>query len=134
MPTQLLLEDSTGALVPLGAKNPLPASGIGTPSKTSFQSTQGITVATDVVGQAAAGAGLRNYVTDLMLSNSSATPALVVIKDGATPIWQCSVPAGVNIMVDLLTPIKSSANAAININVGTAVTTMYVSLSGFTGV
>ncbi len=99
-----------------------------------WQSTQAITVNTDTSVKASAGAGLRNYITDVTLSNSSAAAVLVQIKDGSTVIWQAHVPAGGTVTKEFSVPLKGTAATAVNVNVAVATTTMYVSLGGFIGV
>lgn len=99
----------------------------------SWASTQGITVNTDVIGKAAPAAGLRNYVTDIVASNTSATATVVSIKDGATAIWQFSVAAGATVVITFAVPLRCTAATGTNINVLLATTTMYVNLSGFVG-
>src|SRR5205085_876279 len=79
------------------------------------------------VTQAAAGAGIRNYLDDLSVSWSGGAPAAgvtVQVKDGGTVIWEHYVGAagatqGV-IDFDFAAPIRSTANTALAVTVGAA--------------
>ena len=93
----------------------------------------GVTNTTDVVLAAAAGAGLRRYLTSLQLSNNSATATEVVVKDGATIIWRGHLPANAALnALDFENPIKSSANVALNFACLTSGAAVYVNAQGFT--
>lgn len=95
--------------------------------------TGGITNTSDVVLAAAAGAGLRNYCTAIQLFNSSATATEVVIKDGTTVIWRGRVGASMTnpVPITFPTPLKSSANAALNFACITTATATIVSAQGY---
>ena len=93
----------------------------------------GITGTTDVALAAAAGAGLRRYLTSLTLSNNSATPTEVVIKDGATVIWRDLVRGNSGTLtVAFGDPLKTSANAALNVACISAGAAVYANAQGFT--
>lgn len=87
----------------------------------------------DVVARAAGAAGVRNYVTDVTLANSSAAGVGVVIKDGAAVIWQGLVPAGATLTKTFKTPLRGTAATAINVAALVATTTLTASLSGYSG-
>lgn len=98
----------------------------------------GITNTTDVAIKAAAGAGVRNYLTSISVTNASATIATeVVIKDGATIIWrgfvgtQALLNSAVN--VTFPTPLKSTANTALNVACITTGAAVYVNAQGHIG-
>jgi hypothetical protein len=99
---------------------------------------QGVTAAitgtsnTEVL--AAAGASVRNYVTSITVTNSHATVGTVVeIKDGTTVIHRgYAAPLGGGYTVNFLTPLKGTANTAINAANVTTGSNTYVSASGFT--
>ena len=99
----------------------------------SYAAISGGTVdTTDVPLKTAAGAGLRNYVTDGDLINKSTTATEYVLKDGATVIWRTYLPASmtVAIPVHFSSPRKTSANTALN---GACITTgaaVYANWSG----
>ena len=93
----------------------------------------GVTNTTDVVLAAAAGAGLRRYICSMGLSNNSATATEVVLKDGATVIWRGHLPANApNLHIDFSTPLKTSANAALNFACITTAAAVYVNAQGYT--
>jgi len=93
----------------------------------------GVTNTTDVALAAAAGAGLRRFITSMTLSNNSATATEVVLKDGATIIWRGHLPANApNVNVNFQNPLKTSANAALNFACITTAAAVYVNAQGFT--
>lgn len=93
----------------------------------------GIINTTDVVLAAAAGAGLRRYLTTLTLSNNSATATEVVVKDGATVIARFMLGANApTVNIRFADPIKTSANAALNIACITAAAAVYANAQGYT--
>lgn len=94
-----------------------------------------ITTTTSTSVKAAAAAGIRNYVTDIVISNGGVTPvaSLVTILDGATVIWQAWVPASGTVAVSLTTPLRGSAATAVNVQSSIAAT-IYASLVGYLGV
>ena len=93
----------------------------------------GIINNTAVAARAAAGAGLRTYVTGIDVRNASATVATeFAILDGATVIWRGQLPVNSG-TVDIAfpSPIKSSANAALNIQCITTGAQVYANLRGY---
>lgn len=93
----------------------------------------GITVTTDVAVQAAAGAGLRRYVTSLQASNNSATATELVLKDGAsTVIWRAWLPANTpNFTVSFDNPLRTTAATALNAACSVAAA-VYLNAQGYT--
>lgn len=96
----------------------------------------GITTTADTVLIAAAGAGVRNYLTGISLVNASATIATeVVVKDGATVIWRGYLGIGslLNSAVGLTfpTPLRSTANTALNVAAVTTASQIYVNAQGY---
>jgi hypothetical protein len=93
----------------------------------------GVINTTDVVLSAAAGAGLRRYVTSMQLSNNSAVATEIVLKDGATVIWRGHLPANAPMAEIIFTnPIKTTANAALNFACITTGAAVYVNAQGYT--
>jgi hypothetical protein len=93
----------------------------------------GITNTTDVALAAAAGAGLRRYVTSIGISNASAVATEVVLKDGATVIWRGYVAASAPLThIDFSNPLKTSANAALNVACITTSSAIYINAQGYT--
>lgn len=94
------------------------------------------TTHTDTTNQemfAAAGAGVRNYLTDVSISNSSSTYTEVLIKDGTTEIYRFPAPGTGGAVHRFARPIFTTANTALNISTSGAVSTVRVSGSGYTG-
>lgn len=92
----------------------------------------GITNTSDVVLQAAAGAGIKNYLTGLSVANASATATEVVVKDGSTVIWRSYVAANLQLKdIPFPTPLQSTANAALNVACITTGTQTYISAQGY---
>ena len=92
----------------------------------------GVVNTTDVVLGAAAGAGLRRYIVSMGLSNNSATATEVVLKDGATIIWRGHLPANApNLHIDFGTPLRTTANAALNFACITTAAAVYVNAQGY---
>lgn len=95
----------------------------GTATNTDGASTQCI---------AAAGAGVKVYLTDITLSNTSATAVEVVIKDGTTAKWTFPVPANTaGVTHQWKSPLAGTANTAWNFDGSAAATTVSCSMSGF---
>jgi hypothetical protein len=97
--------------------------------------TGGIVNTTDVVAKAAAGAGLRNYVTGIQFKNASNVATDLVIKDGSTVIWRGHMGTDFDdpgmIGVVFQTPLKGTANTAINVACTVSGAAVYVNLQGF---
>ncbi len=93
----------------------------------------GIVNTTDVVAKAAAGAGLRNYLIAFQVRNANATATEFVIKDGSTVIWRGHLPASMtgSMEVELPIPLKSSANAALNVACITTGAQVYFNAQGY---
>lgn len=92
----------------------------------------GLTTATDIAAKAAAGAGVRNYVTALQVQNTSATATEFQIKDGATVIWRCLLPANSAVLdISFPSPLKGTANTALNIQAVTAGSVVVANLQGY---
>ena len=96
--------------------------------------TAAITGTSDTAVKAAAGAGVRNYVTSITVTNSHATVGTVVeIKDGTTVIHRgYARHDGGGFTVTFPTPLKGTANTAINAACVTTGSNVYVSASGYT--
>lgn len=94
----------------------------------------GIVNTADVAMAAAAGAGLRRYVTGMQLRNAHATVATeVVVKDGATVIWRGQLPANSGFEGTVFaTPLKTTANTALNVACTTTGAAVYVNAQGYT--
>ena len=99
----------------------------------------GIVNTTDVVLATAAGASIRRYITGINVQNASATIATeVVLKDGATIIWRGYVGAQtvLNSAVGIIfpTPLKTTANTALNFACITTAAQVYVNAQGYNAI
>lgn len=94
----------------------------GNASNTTGASTQCI---------AAQGAGVKTYLTDVTITNTSAVDVFVELLDGASVRWTCPVPAGSGFTKSFDTPLAGTANTAWNFDPSAAATTIYCSMSGF---
>lgn len=97
-----------------------------------------VNTTTAVVIKAAAGASLRNYITNIQIMSEALGAATeLVIRDGAggTVIWRTKIPAaGLPTMnIDFNVPLKSTANTLLEAATLTASVTgaVYVNLQGF---
>lgn len=80
---------------------------------------------------AAQGAGTYIYVTDIIISNSSATDTEVAIKDGTTTKLTYPAPKTSGAIHTLKTPLRLTANTALQFASLASVTTMKVSALGY---
>jgi len=95
----------------------------GNASNTDGSSTQVI---------AAAGAGIKQYLTSVGLTNTSSTNTYCELKSGTTVRATFSVPANGGVVFSWAVPLPpNAANEAWNFDPGAAVTTMYCSMVGF---
>lgn len=91
------------------------------------------TDSTDQSIMAAGGAGTYNYLTWLAVYNSSSTNTYVNVKDGSTVVAVIPLPAFGGAVMNLTTPIRATAATAVNLAVGTGVTTAYLYGGGYRG-
>lgn len=82
---------------------------------------------------AAQGAGVKTYVTDVVIANSSATNVTVDLRDGTAGSvkWTFPVPANGGVAHRFETPLPFSANTAVAADASAAATTITVSINGF---
>lgn len=80
---------------------------------------------------AAAGAGVKTYLTDITLTNTSSSNIYVEIKDGTTVKWTFPVPGNGGVTHSFSTPLAGTANTAWNFDASAATTTLYCSAAGF---
>lgn len=83
---------------------------------------------------AAAGAGLRNYITDIMVANTGSVATLVSFRDGdASVIGRTIAPGGGGSnMINLATPMRTHAfNSQVEYTAATAVSVLHVTAFGF---
>ena len=97
-----------------------------------------VNTTTAVTVKAAAGASLRNYITNIQVMAETLTTATeLVIRDGAagTVIWRTKIPTGglPSSQFDFSVPLKSTANTLLEVATLTAsgAGAVYVNLQGF---
>jgi hypothetical protein len=96
--------------------------------------TGALTTTSDVVVQAAAGAGLKRHVTLMQITNtgsSAGSSVDVILKDGATVRMQVAAFGHESVVIPLPTGIPVTANTALNIALSAA-GTVRVNLLGYT--
>ncbi|HOD79958.1 MAG: hypothetical protein BWX88_02756 [Planctomycetes bacterium ADurb.Bin126] len=125
----MLLTDLAGKLLTLPYANP--------ENSVNGSNAAAITDTTSTSIIAAQGAGVRAYVTDLVISNSHATVGTVVkITDGSggTVLFQCyCAPAGGGVSHRFAVPIKTTANTALHAVCVTTGSSVYVTANGYKG-
>lgn len=94
----------------------------------------GIVNTTAVPIKTAAGASIRNYLTGIVYQNTSAVASEITILDGVSVIWRGMASASMIIpaAITFPSPLKSTANAALNVQMGTTATVTYVNAQGYT--
>ena len=81
---------------------------------------------------AAGGAGIRNYITSLTASNTSASDVRVDFKDGTTVVMSFYLAASGGGAAHVMpVPIRGTANTAFNAALSAAVTDVRVSAQGY---
>lgn len=80
---------------------------------------------------AAGAAGVKNYITDVTITNTSATNIYVELKDNTTVKWTFPVPANSGVVKTFASPLPGTAATAWNFDPSAAATTVYCSVSGF---
>lgn len=86
---------------------------------------------------AAQGGSNRFYMTDYGCSNSGSTAVMAYFLNGnsvgALPIWSAIVPAGGGNNKTFATPISTTANTALVISTSAASSSVFCSVSGYSG-
>lgn len=83
---------------------------------------------------AAAGAGLRNYITDIIIANTGAATTLVTFSSGggASILGYTIAPTGGGSnIIGMQVPIRTNANETFGIQAGTATSTLYATVKGY---
>lgn len=83
---------------------------------------------------AAAGAGLRNYITDIILVNTGATTTLVTFKSGGGSSilgYGIAPSGGGSNMIGLATPMRTEANTTFDFQPATATSVLYATVKGY---
>lgn len=82
----------------------------------------------------AQGAGIRTYITSIVITNTSASNIYVEFKDDITAKYTIPAPANSGAIITLPTPLVGTANKAWWFDPSTAATTIYCSAAGYKGV
>lgn len=98
-----------------------------------WQATGNKTDTSNLTLKGAAGASIKNYLTDFVASNLSATSVEAIILDGVTELCRFPVPAGGGVVHTFGIPLSGTANTILYGKSSTGVTTLYMTASGFTG-
>jgi hypothetical protein len=83
---------------------------------------------------AAAGSGIRNYVTSMQLQNTHATVATtLILKDSSTSKFTINLPANMSapVCINFTDPILMSANTVTNVACGTTGSNVLVNAQGY---
>jgi len=80
---------------------------------------------------AAGAAGIKHHITDVTITNTSASNIIVELKDGTTTKWTFPVPANGGVTHSFKTPLVGSAATAWNFDPSAATTTVYCSVAGY---
>lgn len=80
---------------------------------------------------AAGAAGVKHYITDVTITNTSASNIYVELKDNTTVKWTFPVPANGGVTHHFASPLGGTAATAWNFDPSAAATTVYCSVSGF---
>ena len=85
---------------------------------------------------AAAGTGLKNYITDVWVANTGAAATLVTFLSGGgiSVLGYTIAPAGSGSnLPGLITPMRTDANATFDFRAATGTSVLYVTAKGFKG-
>jgi hypothetical protein len=80
---------------------------------------------------AAGAAGVKHYITDVTITNTSASNIYVELKDNTTVKWRFPVPATGGVTHHFASPLAGTAATAWNFDPSAAATTVYCSVAGF---
>lgn len=100
----------------------------------SYASPAAVTDTADDAALAAAGAGIRAYITGVQVFNGHDTTGTeVVIKDGSTVLWRgWAEQTGGGCSARFDPPLRGTANTAVNVANITTGSSTYFNLQGFT--
>ncbi|AYD86185.1 hypothetical protein SEA_BURRO_42 [Microbacterium phage Burro] len=98
-----------------------------------FSTRTDLTAVTDVAVAPAKGANIRNWISDIIVENTGAAAARLLLRDVTTTVLSVTVPAGSTYILNLGTPIRNAAvNTAFNAQLGAA-GTVTLTLVGYQG-
>lgn len=81
---------------------------------------------------AAAGASLKRHITASQMINTGASAIDVIILDGAAERWRMTLPVNVPFDCAFVTELITTANTALNVNLGSATGTVRFCAQGYT--
>jgi hypothetical protein len=92
-----------------------------------------VTTATQTAIRAAQGTDIRQNVTQITYQNTSATATTLTIQDASATLIAISVPASMTLAQQLTfpTPLRGTANAALNYTAGTTASNILLNVTGF---
>lgn len=95
----------------------------------------GITTATNTSLISAAGSGIKIYLTGFSCANTGATTSLIQFTSGSggSVLWSTINPAGAGTNGQIVPPVATAANTALFFTTGSASTSQYCSVSGYSG-
>lgn len=99
--------------------------------ETTFNASLALTAATAVAIQAAAGTGLKRFLTALQAINTGAAVVDLIILDGVTERWRLPLPINVPVIIEFPVELLVTANTALNANLS-AVGTVRANFQGYT--
>ena len=131
MPVGINFYDGTEFLT-VNPDDPLPVINSGQAVPAGYiEAFQTSTVATAITLLAAQGAGVKIYITDMEISNSSATPSVITLTDSLNT--QLVIPATGGREIHNVNPISVAANTALSFTSSPSVTALAVRIQGYTG-
>ena len=98
-----------------------------------WQASTDFTTTGDVALKASAGAGIRNYLTDITIENTGAAEIRVLIKDGTTRVLSVTLPGKGVFTRRYGSPVKGTAATALNVALS-ATGTVSVHATGYIGI
>ena len=92
-----------------------------------------VTTATQTAIRAAQGTDIRQNVTQITYQNTNATATTLTIQDASATLIAISVPASMTLAEQLTfpTPLRGTANAALNYTAGTTGASILLNVTGF---
>jgi hypothetical protein len=103
------------------------------PGDLDFAVSTTVTTSTQTAIRIAQGADIRQSVTSITFQNTNATATTLTIQDASATLVAFSVPASMTLPVqlDFPTPLRGSANAALNYTAGTTGASVLLTVTGF---
>ena len=103
------------------------------PGDLDFVVNTTVTTATQTAIRAAQGANICQSVTQITFQNTNATATTLTIQDASATLIAISVPASMTLAQQLTfpTPLRGSANAALNYTAGTTGASVLLNVTGF---